>query len=115
MQYINTTTTGSAVVVPGRGFLLNNELTDFEARGADPDTGVPYANGPEGGKRRRRSAVAGPAEARGGHHHGHDAWSWGGKRPRSSMSPTLVFNASAGRDTTPGGVRAASCRARHSH
>ena len=46
---------GSGMVVPGRGFLLNNELTDFES--------VPgRANSP------------GP-----------------GKRPRSSMSPTIVF------------------------
>lgn len=46
---------GSGMVVPGRGFLLNNELTDFDS--------VPgHANSP------------GP-----------------GKRPRSSMSPTIVF------------------------
>jgi gamma-glutamyltranspeptidase/glutathione hydrolase len=44
---------GSAVVAPGSGFLLNNELTDF----GDPGT----ANEAEGGK-----------------------------RPRSSMSPTIV-------------------------
>ena len=44
---------GSAVVAPGTGFLLNNELTDF----GDPGT----ANQP------------GP-----------------GKRPRSSMAPTIV-------------------------
>jgi gamma-glutamyltranspeptidase/glutathione hydrolase len=44
---------GSAVVAPGAGFLLNNELTDF----GDPGT----ANEAEGGK-----------------------------RPRSSMSPTIV-------------------------
>ena len=44
---------GSAVVAPGTGFLLNNELTDFGAPGS--------ANEPEGGK-----------------------------RPRSSMSPTIV-------------------------
>ena len=47
---------GSGIVVPGRGFLLNNELTDF-----DPTPGL--ANSP------------GPA-----------------KRPRSSMSPTIVFS-----------------------
>ena len=46
---------GSGMVVPGRGFLLNNELTDFDS--------VPgHANSP------------GPE-----------------KRPRSSMSPTIVF------------------------
>jgi gamma-glutamyltranspeptidase/glutathione hydrolase len=44
---------GSAVVAPGTGFLLNNELTDFSEPGA--------ANEPEGGK-----------------------------RPRSSISPTIV-------------------------
>src|SRR2546423_376759 len=47
---------GSGMVVPGRGFLLNNELTDFE-----PTPGL--ANSP------------GPA-----------------KRPRSSMSPSIVFS-----------------------
>jgi gamma-glutamyltranspeptidase/glutathione hydrolase len=48
---------GSAVVVPGRGFLLNNELTDFAGLPADPDTGLPFANRPEGGKRLRRTAL----------------------------------------------------------
>lgn len=46
---------GSGIVVPGYGFILNNELTDFEFSG-------PHPNVPEAGK-----------------------------RPRSSMSPTLVF------------------------
>ncbi|AMC33910.1 gamma-glutamyltransferase [Janthinobacterium sp. B9-8] len=46
---------GSGIVVPGRGFLLNNEMTDFEFSG-------PHPNIPEAGK-----------------------------RPRSSMSPTLAF------------------------
>ncbi len=46
---------GNGMVVPGRGFLLNNELTDFNFV---PDT----ANSPDGGK-----------------------------RPRSSMAPTIVF------------------------
>jgi hypothetical protein len=45
------------VVVPNRGFLLNNELTDFAAEGLDPETGLPYANAPEGGKRPRRTAL----------------------------------------------------------
>ncbi|WP_223147647.1 gamma-glutamyltransferase [Georgenia wutianyii] len=49
---------GSGIAVPGYGFLLNNELTDFE-----PDPDHP-ANAPEGGK-----------------------------RPRSSMSPTIVLDA----------------------
>jgi gamma-glutamyltranspeptidase/glutathione hydrolase len=48
-------TGGNGIVVPGYGFLLNNELTDF-------DYGVPmHPNRPEGGK-----------------------------RPRSSMSPTII-------------------------
>jgi len=47
---------GSGIVVPDRGFLLNNELTDFNF---EPDT----ANSPEGGK-----------------------------RPRSSMAPTIVLD-----------------------
>ena len=44
------------------GFMLNNQLTDFSFRSADAD-GNPIANAPAGGK-----------------------------RPRSSMSPTIVFN-----------------------
>jgi gamma-glutamyltranspeptidase/glutathione hydrolase len=47
---------GSGMVVPGRGFLLNNELTDF-------NFGTGTANSPAPGK-----------------------------RPRSSISPTLVFD-----------------------
>jgi gamma-glutamyltranspeptidase / glutathione hydrolase len=46
---------GSGITVPGYGFLLNNEMTDFEFSG-------PHPNVPEAGK-----------------------------RPRSSMSPTLAF------------------------
>jgi len=46
---------GSGIVVPGYGFLLNNELTDFDFSG-------PHPNVPEGGK-----------------------------RPRSSMTPTLAL------------------------
>lgn len=51
---------GSGMVVPGYGFLLNNELTDFNM--APMTDGVPDPNLP------------GP-----------------GKRPRSSMSPTIVL------------------------
>src|SRR5256714_6653319 len=47
---------GSGMVVPGRGFLLNNELTDFEFT-----PGLANSPGP-------------------------------GKRPRSSMSPTIVLS-----------------------
>ena len=52
-------TGGSGIVLPGRGFLLNNELTDFTTTydPADPNRIEP------------------------------------GKRPRSSMSPTIVLNA----------------------
>ncbi|MCD6707688.1 MAG: gamma-glutamyltransferase [Thiobacillus sp.] len=56
-------TWGSGITVPGYGFLLNNELTDFNfVPAADAATGNPGAND-----------VA-PA-----------------KRPRSSMAPTLLF------------------------
>ncbi|GIM94291.1 gamma-glutamyltransferase family protein [Paractinoplanes toevensis] len=51
---------GNGIVVPGRGFMLNNELTDFNfapTQGTAPDPNLP-----------------GP-----------------GKRPRSSMSPTIVL------------------------
>ena len=51
---------GSGIVVPHRGFLLNNELTDFDfapASSSAPDPNLPA----------------------------------GGKRPRSSMSPTIVL------------------------
>ncbi|WP_045742060.1 gamma-glutamyltransferase [Actinoplanes rectilineatus] len=53
-------TGGNAMVVPGRGFVLNNELTDFNFTGTQgdaPDPNLPAA----------------------------------GKRPRSSISPTIVF------------------------
>jgi gamma-glutamyltranspeptidase/glutathione hydrolase len=46
---------GSGIVVPGYGFLLNNEMTDFDFTGPAPN--IPEA----------------------------------GKRPRSSMSPTIAF------------------------
>ncbi|MES2017789.1 MAG: gamma-glutamyltransferase [Pseudomonadota bacterium] len=46
---------GSGIVVPGYGFVLNNEMTDFDFSGPHPN--VPQA----------------------------------GKRPRSSMAPTIVF------------------------
>ncbi|KUI36178.1 gamma-glutamyltransferase [Mycobacterium sp. IS-1496] len=54
------------------GFLLNNQLTDFSAEPAGPD-GVPVANRLQPGK-----------------------------RPRSTMSPTLVFDAPPGPPAPPG-------------
>ena len=54
-------TGGSGIVVPERGFLLNNELTDFNftpTQGTAPDPNLPAP----------------------------------GKRPRSSMSPTIVLD-----------------------
>ncbi|GLX47462.1 gamma-glutamyltranspeptidase [Streptomyces hygroscopicus subsp. hygroscopicus] len=55
-------TGGSAMTVPGRGFLLNNELTDFSFAPASPSVPDPNLPGP-------------------------------GKRPRSSISPTIVLDA----------------------
>ncbi|GIF13118.1 gamma-glutamyltransferase [Actinoplanes teichomyceticus] len=51
---------GNGMVVPGRGFMLNNELTDFNFTGTQGDAADPNLPGP-------------------------------GKRPRSSMSPTIVL------------------------
>ncbi|MGW1676300.1 gamma-glutamyltransferase [Saccharopolyspora sp. NPDC002376] len=53
-------TGGSGIVVPGRGFLLNNELTDFSFTPVTPGEPDPNLPGPS-------------------------------KRPRSSMSPTIVL------------------------
>ncbi|MCK7624729.1 gamma-glutamyltransferase [Streptomyces sp. RS10V-4] len=53
-------TGGSGITVPGRGFLLNNELTDFSFAPANPAVPDPNLPGP-------------------------------GKRPRSSISPTVVL------------------------
>ncbi|MBB5936256.1 gamma-glutamyltransferase family protein [Streptomyces zagrosensis] len=53
-------TGGSGITVPGRGFLLNNELTDFSFAPIAPGVHDPNLPGP-------------------------------GKRPRSSMSPTIVL------------------------
>ncbi|CAM5607012.1 gamma-glutamyltranspeptidase [Streptomyces xanthochromogenes] len=54
-------TGGSAITVPGRGFLLNNELTDFSFAPANPAVHDPNLPG-------------------------------AGKRPRSSISPTIVLD-----------------------
>lgn len=62
---VSMTTTVESVFGSGRmvdGFYLNNQLTDFSLSPLDPQTGAPAQN-----------AVA------------------GGKRPRSSMAPVLVF------------------------
>jgi gamma-glutamyltranspeptidase/glutathione hydrolase len=56
---------GSGITVPGTGILLNNEMDDFSAK-----SGVPNAYGLIGGD---ANAVE------------------GGKRPLSSMTPTIVF------------------------
>ncbi len=56
---------GSGIVVPGAGFLLNNEMADFSAK-----AGVAYAFGLLGG-------TANSIEA--------------GKRPLSAMTPTIVL------------------------
>ena len=68
---------GSAMVVPGRGFLLNNQLTDFAMRRID-GRGRLIANRLETGRKPRRTALEHPR-------------AMGGKRPRSSMAPTLVL------------------------
>ncbi len=62
VSYTNTIEqlAGSGMTVPGRGFLLNNEMTDFDFAPASPTTPDPNL----------------PA---------------GGKRPRSSMNPTIVL------------------------
>ncbi|MFF8532696.1 gamma-glutamyltransferase [Streptomyces sp. NPDC015532] len=54
-------TGGSGITVPGRGFLLNNELTDFSFAPANAAVHDPNLPGP-------------------------------GKRPRSSISPTIVLD-----------------------
>jgi gamma-glutamyltranspeptidase/glutathione hydrolase len=54
-------TGGSGITVPGWGFILNNELTDFTLAPADPTVPEPNLPAP-------------------------------GKRPRSSMAPTIVLD-----------------------
>ena len=56
-------TGGSGITVPGRGFLLNNELTDFDFVPLTP--GVPDPNLPAAGKR-PRSSIAPTIVLRGG-------------------------------------------------
>ncbi|MCX7633994.1 MAG: gamma-glutamyltransferase, partial [Turneriella sp.] len=76
---------GSALVVRGRGFLLNNQLSDFTAEPGTP-------NSPESGRRLRHALNP-------------EAQIPGGKRPRSAMSP-LVFRSNDGKVValgSPGG------------
>eukprot|EP01084_Bolivina_argentea_P289031 496212_1 len=72
---------GSSLVLDGYGFFLNNELTDFSSQGMV--NGVKVANGPEGGKKLRLSAIDLFDFT--------DSSTYGGKRPRSSMSPSIVL------------------------
>ena len=67
VSYTNTIEqiAGSGITVPGRGFLLNNEMTDFDFAPSAPGAYDPNLPAP-------------------------------GKRPRSSMSPTIVL-----KDGTP--------------
>ena len=62
VSYTNTIEqlAGSGMTVPGRGFLLNNEMTDFDFAPGSPGTYDPNLPAP-------------------------------GKRPRSSMNPTIVL------------------------
>ena len=66
---------GSAIAVPGYGFLLNNELTDFDPAPLFPDQPDPNLPAP-------------------------------GKRPRSSMAPTIVLHGGSPLFTvgSPGGA-----------
>eukprot|EP00281_Chroomonas_sp_CCMP1168_P004735 CAMPEP_0206264432 /NCGR_PEP_ID=MMETSP0047_2-20121206/29399_1 /ASSEMBLY_ACC=CAM_ASM_000192 /TAXON_ID=195065 /ORGANISM="Chroomonas mesostigmatica_cf, Strain CCMP1168" /LENGTH=755 /DNA_ID=CAMNT_0053692141 /DNA_START=85 /DNA_END=2352 /DNA_ORIENTATION=+ len=68
---------GSMMAVPGRGFFVNNEMTDFSF--TSTSEGKPVANAPSGQRLPRRTAV------------GEDRDTIGGKRPRSSMSPTIIL------------------------
>eukprot|EP01084_Bolivina_argentea_P094314 169550_1 len=74
---------GTGVVVPGYGFFLNNELTDFDILSENNDGDI-IANGPEGGKRLRKSAL--------NLFDLNDNETMGGKRPRSSMGPMIVID-----------------------
>ncbi len=66
LTFTINTTFGAAVMAPGTGVILNNEMDDFSAK-----PGVPNAYGLVGGE---ANAIA------------------PGKTPLSSMTPTLVFN-----------------------
>ncbi|MBI3317476.1 MAG: gamma-glutamyltransferase [Candidatus Omnitrophica bacterium] len=93
---------GSAMVVPGYGFVLNNELTDFDAEptARRTDRTAPQDQAPDrrSFKRRhrmtKRSSAAEPtgAESKKSGTILKPNAPEGGKRPRSSMTPTFVFN-----------------------
>ena len=74
---------GSGVVVDGRGFLLNNEMTDFDAIPHDT-AGRTVPNAATGKRKFRRTAL------------GHDALTIGGKRPMSSMTPVIILQPDGG-------------------
>ncbi len=69
---------GNGMVLPGYGFVLNNQLTDFES---EPSK----CNGIEAGRRKRSSARGTMSDSKKAKD------SFGTKRPRSSMSPTIVL------------------------
>jgi gamma-glutamyltranspeptidase/glutathione hydrolase len=77
VSYTNTIEqlAGSGITVPNRGFLLNNEMTDFDFAPSAPGVYDPNLPAP-------------------------------GKRPRSSMNPTIVFKDGAPYFTvgSPGGA-----------
>jgi len=85
---------GCAMVVPKRGFVLNNELTDFDALPYLKDTDRPAPNRVEGIRLPRKTSLDLPD-------------STGGKRPLSSMTPTIVFKNGAPWISTgsPGGTQ----------
>lgn len=76
---------GNGVMVPGRGFLLNNQLTDFSFAPKD-ESGKPVAN---------------RVQPR--------------KRPRSSMSPTLVFGGAgeSAKDSAKNGAKGGAGKVRY--
>ena len=74
---------GSAVVVGGRGFLLNNEMTDFDAIPFD-SAGRTVPNAATGRRKFRRTAL------------GADSSTIGGKRPMSSMTPVIILQPDGG-------------------
>ncbi len=98
---------GGGIVVPGRGFLLNNELTDFDF--TPLQSGVPDPNLPAAGKRPRSSMsptivlrngrpflAVGAAGRRDDHHHG----------ARDPRQPDRPPDAAARGDRRPAGLAA---------